>query len=281
MHFEDYLKTFWNKTPGKGDNLVLEEKIWRKIHLRIKLKRISIAATAAAACIAIIIPLIHFSGRMDTPEEKTAMLAYAPETSTEIILPDGTKVWLDAGSTLSCPAEMESERTVSLKGSAAFDVVKTEDLRKFRIELESSFIEVKGTSFSVKDDGSKEISVVLYSGAIDFVSTSNGQTVALKPDNKLVFNIDQQSMLVTPAFQGISWKNGIYQIRNASLRSMVEFIEWRYGVDVNIAAELNDSQKINGQILQEDSCDTVLEKICFILDLKASKENGIYRIMRK
>ena len=111
MHFEDYLKKFWDKTPGKGDNLVLEEKIWRKIHLRIKLKRISIAATAAAACIAIIIPLIHFSGRMDTPEEKTAMLAYAPETSTEIILPDGTKVWLDAGSTLSCPAEMESERT--------------------------------------------------------------------------------------------------------------------------------------------------------------------------
>lgn len=218
---------------------------------------------------------------MDTPEEKTAMLAYAPETSTEIILPDGTKVWLDAGSTLSCPAEMESERTVSLKGSAAFDVVKTEDLRKFRIELESSFIEVKGTSFSVKDDGSKEISVVLYSGAIDFVSTSNGQTVALKPDNKLVFNIDQQSMLVTPAFQGISWKNGIYQIRNASLRSMAEFIEWRYGIDVVIATELNDSQKINGQILQEDSCDTVLEKICFILDLKASKENGIYRIMRK
>ena len=135
MHFEDYLKKFWDKTPGKGDNLVLEEKIWRKIHLRIKLKRISIAATAAAACIAIIIPLIHFSGRMDTPEEKTAMLAYAPETSTEIILPDGTKVWLDAGSTLSCPAEMESERTVSLKGSAAFDVVKTEDLRKFRIDL--------------------------------------------------------------------------------------------------------------------------------------------------
>ena len=49
MHFEDYLKKFWDKTPGKGDNLVLEEKIWRKIHLRIKLKRISIAATAAAA----------------------------------------------------------------------------------------------------------------------------------------------------------------------------------------------------------------------------------------
>lgn len=281
MNFEDYLKSFWDHTPGKGDNLVLEEKIWRNIHLRIRLKRIATAAASIAACAALLLPIVHFVGKDGVPEERMAMLDFAPETNTEIILPDGSKVWLDAGSTLSCPAEMESERIVSLKGSAVFDVVKTSDLRRFKIELESSYIEVKGTSFSVKNDNSNEISVVLYSGAIDFVSTSNGQTVALKPENKLVFNLDQQSILVTPAFQGISWKNGTYQILNASLSSMAEFIEWRYGVKVDIATELNNSQKINGQILQEDSCDTVLEKICFILDLKASKENGIYRIMRK
>lgn len=282
MNFDEYLKTFWDRIPEKESDRNLEDRIWRKISFRIRMRKYAISAfVAAASCAAIILSAGLFSSRGGIPEQPMSMLTYAPDKNTEIVLPDGTKVWLDAGSSLSCPETMDGERIVSLKGTAVFDVVRTSDLRIFRINLESSYIEVKGTSFSVKNDNPEEISVILYSGAIDFVSISNGQTVALKPDNRLVFNLDQQSILVTPAFKGISWKDGIYQIRNAPLSSMAEFIEWRYDVEVDIAPELYKSQKINGQIFQEDSCDTVLEKICFILDLKASKENGKYRIDRK
>ena len=213
-------------------------------------------------------------------ENTTTLLSYSPQTNTEVVLPDGSKVWLDAGSTLTCPSEMTTRREIFLKGNAAFDVVKTEDLRNFIINLDSSYIEVKGTSFTVRNTDAEEISVILYSGAIDFLSTSNGQTVSMKPSNKLIFNREDQSILVTPSFRGISWDHGVYLVRNASLNSVAEFIEWRYGVQVEVSPSVGNSQMMNGQILHSDTCEVVLEKMCFMLNLECTGENGHYCITR-
>ena len=282
MSFNEYLKNFWGTASGKGNNPVVENRIWRKLHRQILFRNYAwkIGTVTVAASVAVGLFVRYGSTLAEMEENTTTLLSYSPQTNTEVVLPDGSKVWLDAGSTLTCPSEMTTRREIFLKGNAAFDVVKTEDLRNFIINLDSSYIEVKGTSFTVRNTDAEEISVILYSGAIDFVSTSNGQTVAMKPSNKLIFNREDQSILVTPSFRGISWDHGVYLVRNASLNSVAEFIEWRYGVQVEVSPSVGNSQMMNGQILHGDTCEVVVEKMCFMLNLECTGENGHYCITR-
>ena len=131
--------------------------------------------------------------RITTPAKDTAKVYIATRASS-IILQDGTKVWLNSGSTLRCSNGFNiKEREVRLEGEAFFDVAR--DPGKPFIVHAGSYMEVKvlGTSFNVKAyPGDPFIETSLVSGkvAVNIIKNKNDRQIILKPHEKLTIYAD-------------------------------------------------------------------------------------------
>lgn len=110
---------------------------------------------------------------------------------TRLVLPDGTRVWLNSNSKLRYGNGFNSsDREVVLEGEAFFDVVKNAE-HPFIVHASSLDIEVLGTSFAVKSyPQDATVEATLLSGAIEIRRKGNSNTarVILKPNEKLVFS---------------------------------------------------------------------------------------------
>jgi transmembrane sensor len=143
---------------------------------------------------------LFFYNRQAQKEEQPAGSVAKNEISTKygsktsLVLPDGTKVWLNAGSKLTYDKNYAgSLREVSLVGEAYFDVVK--DPRKpFIIHTSKMDIKVLGTVFNVKcypDDKHTETSLV--KGSIEVTLKDRTDKIILKPNEKLIITDNEPS----------------------------------------------------------------------------------------
>ena len=105
------------------------------------------------------------------------------------LLPDGTTVWLNAGSTLHYENDFRgTTRIVRLEGEAFFDVIK-DPKRPFIVRTSDIDIRVLGTAFNVKSyPEDKNVETTLYRGLVNVVrnNTKNATAIQLKPNEKLV-----------------------------------------------------------------------------------------------
>lgn len=111
-------------------------------------------------------------------------------SKTNIVLPDGSKVWLNAGSKITYDKEFgESTRNVKLTGEAYFDVVRNA-MKPFIIQTRAMDIKVLGTEFNVKsypDEKTTETSLIR--GSIEVtLRDRRAEKIILKPNEKLVVN---------------------------------------------------------------------------------------------
>jgi ferric-dicitrate binding protein FerR (iron transport regulator) len=154
-----------------------------------------------AAVAAIVIPLLGISLFLLRPEAKRAAAETRKEQTgevlsragvrTRLVLPDGTKVWLNASTRLRyAQLAGSATREVELEGEAFFDVAK-DPQRPFIVHADSREIKVLGTEFTIKSyPQDPTIEATLLKGAIEITRKGNPNTprVILKPNEKLVFN---------------------------------------------------------------------------------------------
>ncbi|MCD2425960.1 FecR domain-containing protein [Niabella pedocola] len=157
-----------------------------------------------------------------------------------IVLPDGTKVWLNAESALIYPMQFnEKERHVELKGEAYFEVAKNAGW-PFVVKLQTGDVTVKGTRFNVQayaqDPGAK---ITLAEGAVEVASTTEKRL--LRPNQEASL---QQGAAIkvrsVNAEQALAWVDGYFLFDNMNLRQMLQHISRWYDVDVRIQAHLSD-----------------------------------------
>ena len=110
-------------------------------------------------------------------------------SKTNLVLPDGTKVWLNSGSQLTYDKTYGNKlREVSLTGEAYFDVVKNPE-RPFLIHTRKMDIKVVGTAFNVKCyPGEKTTETCLVRGSIEVTLKDREEKIMLKPNEKLIIN---------------------------------------------------------------------------------------------
>ncbi|WP_312351958.1 FecR family protein [Sphingobacterium multivorum] len=151
----------------------------------------------------------------------------------KIRLPDGTQVWLNAGSKIRYPISFAGsrERTVELSGEAYFEVAH-DRTKPFRVRTQSQVIEVLGTHFNVNayPQNGKTIST-LTEGSVRVAS--NGMEQLLKPGQEAVLN-KGGSLSVRKADLEIAlaWRNGLIKFRNTDLRSILDQAARWYDIDV-------------------------------------------------
>ncbi|MBS1605773.1 MAG: FecR domain-containing protein, partial [Bacteroidetes bacterium] len=174
---------------------------------------------------------------------------------TAVVLSDGTKVWLNAATSIKFPAAFTGkERTVELSGEAYFEVAKDAD-RPFRVRVNrpggNMNIEVLGTSFNIMAyDDEATSSTTLVDGSVKIV-TSAGASL-LKPGQQLLAGTDGKTRLVPDADvqKAVAWKDGNFVFRGDELGDIMKQLARWYDIDVRYDSPVTDhyTGKISRQV---------------------------------
>ena len=175
-----------------------------------------------------------------------------------MVLEDGTKVWLNAGSSLTYPvAFIGKERKVSIPGEAYFEVAKKKSM-PFRIMKGEMMVEVLGTHFNVNAYGDEpHMKVTLLEGAVK-VSSGNvsgilkpGQQAKVKDNDINVqsdINIDQV----------MAWKNGYFSFEKAGITEVMRQIARWYNIEVAYDGEI-PNERFGGELRRNSKLSSVLK----------------------
>lgn len=150
-----------------------------------------------------------------------------------VVLPDGSKVWLNASSSLHFPtAFVGNSRQVSLTGEAYFEIAKNRE-KPFRVSVNGMQVEVLGTHFNInayQDENSMRTS--LLEGSVKI--TKGAVSDMLKPGQQAVLRKDDNNIEIKAANMDevMAWKNGIFQFSGANITTIMKEIGRWYDVDV-------------------------------------------------
>lgn len=160
-------------------------------------------------------------------------------------LPDGTKVWLNTGSTLTYPEKFdEQSRTVLLSGEAYFEV-HSDEQHPFYVKAKDLTVKATGTRFNVMayDDCSTP-SVALVEGKVAVMADANSdrrqQTAVLRPDQQLRYerSAGRFQIATGDSYKYIAWKDGKLVFRDDPLSEVARRISLQYNVDIIISDEV-------------------------------------------
>ena len=161
-----------------------------------------------------------------------------PGAKTQVVLPDGSLVWLNSGSSLSCPAIFDAEsRNVALKGEAYFEVVKNEEVPMF-VSTGHLKVKVYGTKFNVNafaDEG--VIETTLVEGKVSIIPGDSKKEYSLNPGYTASYAVKKQKIQMTKvadmdAF--IGWREGKLLFHNEHFSDILKKLERWYNVDIQL-----------------------------------------------
>jgi ferric-dicitrate binding protein FerR (iron transport regulator) len=265
-----------------------------------KLKRYTWGLRAAAVLVVALIASGIFY--LQTEKERLGQQFHSISTpfgsKTKIALPDGTFIWLNAGSNIRYSNDFGiHNRVVHLSGEAFFEVFHHASLQ-FSVETSELTIKSYGTAFNVKtypEEGT--IETTLIEGSIGISRSSSAKKgkdeVLLEPNERVVYFRKSKSMETSetkettaetpkdqaPSLQGsakqkttyliskgidtgkyTSWKEGTITIRSETLRDLAVKLERKYDVRIHFESEALKSLRISGS-LENETVEQVIDAI--------------------
>jgi len=220
---------------------------------------------AAAAMVAIFAGLYFLWPRANSGNVSLATLK-VPSGHTQLLaLSDGSKIWVNAGSTFRYPASFPGKtREVYLAGEAYFDI-HHDAAQPFLVHAGKVVITVLGTAFNIKSDASAHgVTVTVLRGKV--AVSDRGQLLAfLTPDRQLHYNTltHQAVQAIVDAGTAISWQQeSEMHFEEMSFEAATKLLEQRFGVTISFANEKLRACRFSGTIGKGKSLDEILKIIC-------------------
>jgi transmembrane sensor len=178
----------------------------------------------------------------------------------QINMPDGTKVWLNAMSSLKYPVAFNNrERKVELVGEAYFEVAKNKKV-PFIVQSAGQKVQVLGTHFNINaysDEG--EIQTTLLEGAVNVLS--DGQTAKLSPGQQSVLKAHTIAVKNVDVELAVAWKNGNFIFNKDNLDDIMRQLSRWYDVDVVYQHEPLKKVLLSGSVSRFENIAQVLDII--------------------
>lgn len=178
----------------------------------------------------------------------------------QVVLPDGTKVWLNAASSLYFPTSFTGkERIVKVTGEAYFEVARKED-QPFKVLTQGMEVKVLGTHFNVNAYADETaINTTLIEGKV--MVSHQGKNVLINPGQqaqvaegiRVIQHADIETLM--------AWKDGRFSYNNMDLKTIMRQISRWYDVDVIFEDKIADSYSM------EMSRDVPLSKLLQFMEL--------------
>ena len=200
----------------------------------------------------------------------------------EIVLPDGTKVWLNAASSIKYPTVFNyGPREVEVTGEAYFEVSHQADKKgervPFIVHTNRMTVQVLGTHFDVNAYSDEpETKTTLLKGSVAANEKDSNKAVTLKPgEQAIVSNTKFTDVRVQPADvdKAVAWKNGLFQFNDDRLQAILRQVSRWYDVDIDCAADKKDL-RFNGVISKRSNVKSIMDLLSATGVVNFKIENG-------
>lgn len=273
-----YYDKRWNDTPNSDIPAELQHKMLMRIKKNIyddkkenkgnkyigkKIVWTNMMRYAAAVLITLTVSvfLVYYYSFIN--EEERLFVVYAEKGQrSNLVLPDGTKVWLNSDSRLEYNTSYgKKERIVKLVGEAFFEVSKDKEHR-FLVKTQKMDVEALGTAFNVQAyPEENEVSTSLINGKVR-VSTPCKEVI-LSPNQQVSYVKSTNSLSVsgiTTSEHANGWINGAFSFNNTSLEDIAKELNRMYNMELKFNSDEIKELRFTG-IIKNNSLTNVLEII--------------------
>ncbi len=218
---------------------------------------------------------------LDSARESGHMITRtSPDGNSSVDLPDGSRVYMNEGSTIVYPASFENNRNVMLRGEAFFEVM-SDPSNPFRVRSGNALVTVLGTSFNVRESASEQnVEVLVRTGKVQLADEQLNKSLTLLPGQfgqttgSDVVVTDQKDL------NYLSWKTREFSFINEPLNSVLKTLEKSY--HVTISTDIPSTNKLlltSGY--REQSIDAILETIATAFGLRLQKDGKNFYLSQK
>ena len=192
--------------------------------------------------------------------------------SKQIVLSDGTKVWLNAESTLLYPNRFTgNERRVQLTGEAYFEV-KHNQRRPFKVETASLVATDLGTAFDLKAYIGRTTQLVLVSGKVAVQKRGEDATsVTMEPDQVLTLESGKMTVSSEDTYPLVQWKNGLFYFHHTALVDVMKEIGRWYHINVVFENKASLYTQIHFVAERKSTLDDVISQLNGIEGVNVAK----------
>ena len=289
----NHLQEIWISTFNPDDRLSFDkEQAYNRFRLRVNAvkaeykpeKKISIYVRMSRIAAAIIVSIL-FSGfgywmSLNVQEKQYANTSVeAPLGSkVKLYLPDGTLVWLNAGSSIEYSQSLGiKNRKLSVNGEAYFEVARNEK-KVFEITSGDVVVRVLGTKFNIRNYEEEErAAVTLLEGKVSVKKAAN-EELLLYPNQQFAYNKSKRTseIIHVRAEHASEWIRGIIFFDGESLPDIVKELERLYNVRIVIQNESLNTYRFYGRFYRTDqTIQEVIDMLASTNKLKYIMDNKI------
>jgi transmembrane sensor len=165
----------------------------------------------------------------------------------QLVLADGSKVYLNSASSLRFPSSFKgSTREVELTGGEAYFNIATNEAMPFHVKTREMTVKVTGTHFNVNaynDEG--PVTTTLIEGKVSV--NQNAQAINIKPGEQAVFSNNKFLIIQPDINKVIAWRTGFFDFDNMDITAIMRQVSRWYDVDVVYEGKIT-TDKFGGRI---------------------------------
>ena len=189
-------------------------------------------------------------------------------------LSDGTKVWMNAASTLKYPTKFAADsRTIFASGEIYLEVAK-DAKRPFYVAIDGITIKVLGTSFNIRAyENENDTKVTLIEGKI--AAQTNDKEYTLTPGKQLKRGktFGGVGIRTVDPTEIIAWTKGYYVFKKSRLQDVATTLQNWYGVTIMMTSEISSTTTYTGVVYKKESLDVFLRRLEEVSNVRCSR-NG-------
>lgn len=226
---------------------------------------------AAVVAIAFLFGVIATNYIEHNPSIQYATVTIPNGQMGNVILPDGTEVSLNSGSTLRYPSRFDAgQRDIWFTGEAYFEV-KRDERNPFYVHLENYTVQVTGTAFNVRSYRGLPFETTLVKGKVEILDNKGAGLASLVPGQMFYTANNEMKIRAVKTEVYTMWKDGKLFLDDETLGQISEKLERWYNVEIRFTDEMIKQHKLSGTILKNKPFDQILK----ILTLKESLDYSI------
>ena len=220
--------------------------------------------------------------QMDTTADYELMynvMEVPPMCDFHFTLSDGTRVWMNASSTLRYPVKFsEKSRTVYVEGEVYFEVAKDEQ-RPFYVEVDKMEIAVLGTSFNVRAyPQEKLIKVTLEEGKVS--ACINDKQYSLNPGYQLCVDgkrsgVNKKRVNVN---EELAWRRGYYVFKKSRLEDVATTLQYWYDVRIVMTSNISATTTYTGVVNKEEPIEVFMKRLEEVSNVKCVRQDNTVMI---
>lgn len=245
-----------NREDGESSLPALKAKLRRRMLYRIGRTMLKYVAVGAIVLVITLVVERHQATRPAATAMQT--LAVPRGQHCQITLADGSKIWVNGGSTLRYPSHFEANRQIELAGEALFDVAKNGN-QPFVVSTKGVCVKVLGTRFNVRAYAAEPITVSLFRGEVSVYRENNEQqAVVLHPNEQLTVSEGHMDKGRIDA-DAAAWKDGWLVFKSATMAQIIANLQTCFGVKITVKHPSLLSVRYSGKFRKSDGVVNILD----------------------